>query len=99
MKNLLTKLFGADIEVPNIPCADGSCSDANIAATIIIWAYVIIGLVAVVILIIAGVQYITSEGEPEKTKRAQATITYTVIGLIVATAAAAIISFVTGAFS
>ncbi|MDR3298131.1 MAG: hypothetical protein LBT19_02055 [Candidatus Nomurabacteria bacterium] len=89
----------------NIPCAmpdgtiDPNCSDAGITSTIIIWTYVAIGLVAVIILIIAGIQYITSEGEPEKTKRAQATITYTVIGLIIATAAAAILSFVTGAFS
>ena len=109
IKDLILKPFaatsgGANIEV-DIPCAmpDGSldpaCASDDIAATVIIWAYIAIGLVAVVILIIAGVQYITSEGEPEKTKKAQATITYTVIGLFIATAAAAIISFVTGAFS
>lgn len=96
----IIKHLAATIE-PGIPCSDGSCTEdgSGIVSTIIIWAYVIIGIVAVIIIIIAGVQYITSEGEPEKTKRAQATITYTIIGLIIATAAAAIISFVTGAFS
>lgn len=100
MKNILYYL-AATIDADNIPCSDGNCdpSGGNIVSTIIIWAYIIIGLVAVIIIIFAGVQYITSEGEPEKTKRAQATITYTIIGLIIATAAAAIISFVTGAFS
>ena len=63
------------------------------------WAYIGLGIVGVIFLIVGGMQYITSEGEPEKTKKAQATITYTIIGLIVATAAAAILSFVTGAFS
>ncbi|MFV0484979.1 MAG: hypothetical protein ACK5MU_01975 [Candidatus Saccharimonadales bacterium] len=98
MKDRLIQ-FAADVVVDNIPCSDGTCDDANIVSNIIIWAYILIGIVAVIILIFAGVQYITSEGEPEKTKRAQATITYTIIGLIIATAAAAIISFVTGAFS
>ena len=100
MKNFLYQL-AATIDPGPIPCSGGDCGyeGDNIVSSIIIWAYVIIGIVAVIVLIIAGVQYITSEGEPEKTKRAQATITYTIIGLIIATAAAAIISFVTGAFS
>ena len=84
---------------PNIPCAGGGCDDSNIVATIITWGYVGIGIVGVIILIIGGVQYITSEGEAEKINRAKNTITYTVIGLLLATVAAAILSFVTGVFS
>lgn len=87
------------VDPSTVPCADGSCNDSNIVGTIIMWAYIGLGIVGVIFLIVGGVQYITSEGEPEKTKKAQATITYTIIGLIVATAAAAILSFVTGAFS
>lgn len=100
MKNFLYYL-AATIDPGPIPCSGDDCdpTGSGIVSSIIIWAYVLIGIVAVIVLIIAGVQYITSEGEPEKTKRAQATITYTIIGLIIATAAAAIISFVTGAFS
>lgn len=101
IKDIIRNL-GATI-TPGVPCSDPNnpCTEdgSGIVSTIIILAYVIIGIVAVIIIIIAGIQYITSEGEPEKTKRAQATITYTIIGLIIATAAAAIISFVTGAFS
>lgn len=105
MKELLLRILAAEIKTPGIPCSPdhpgGACVEdgSGIVSTIIVWAYVIIALIAVIIFIVAGFQYITSEGEPEKTKRAQATITYTIIGLIIATAAAAIISFVTGAFS
>jgi bacteriorhodopsin len=99
MKDMVLRLMAAGIENPNLPCADGSCSDANLVGSILGWAYFGIGVVGVIIIIYSGVQYMMSEGEPEKTKRAQMAITYTVIGLIVATLAWAIISFVTGAFS
>lgn len=84
---------------PNIPCADDSCTDEGIVSSVLGWAYFVIGVVGAIIIIWAGIQYMTSEGEPEKTKKAQATITYTIIGLIIATAAATIIGFVTGAFA
>lgn len=101
MINKFQQFLAAVVDPGDIPCSSGNCepTGSGIASTIIIWSYVIIGIIAVTIIIYAGIQFITSEGEPEKSKRAQATITYTVIGLIIATAAAAIISFVTGAFA
>lgn len=100
MKDLFWRVLSAGISTGdiNIPCADGNCDDSMTISSIMVWAYSIIGVIAVIIIIIAGIQYITSEGEPEKTKRAQATITYTIIGLIIAVLAGAIIGFVTGAF-
>ena len=97
MKDIILKIMGNGV-TPKVPCADGSCNEAGAVGAILGYAYLVIGIVAVIIIIIAGIQYMTSEGEPERTKKAQATITYTVIGLIIATAAAAMIYFVTGAF-
>jgi len=74
-------------------------NDSNLLPTLLGAAYAIIGVVAVVIIIVSGIQYITSAGEPEKVKRAKDTIVYTVVGLIIATLAATIIGFVTGAFA
>ena len=98
MKDILQKM-AIDVDI-NVPCADGGCdsSGGSFASNIVAWAYFIIGIVAVIIIIYAGIQYITSEGEPDRAKKAQATITYAVIGLIVATLAAAIVQWVLGAF-
>ncbi len=98
MKNIL-RVFG-DIDPGQlpIPCADGNCSSENVVSNIMVWVYLALGIVAVILIIWGGIQYILSEGEPEKTKRAQATITYTIIGLIIVVAAATIVGFVNGAF-
>jgi len=57
-------------------------------------AFGIIGAVSILIITIAGVQYILSQGDPQKTAKAKNTILYTVIGMVVAILAASIVSFV-----
>ena len=54
----------------------------------------IIGLVAVIFIIVGGVQYVTSAGDSGKAAKARNTILYSVIGLIVAILAFAIVNFV-----
>ncbi len=56
----------------------------------------IIGGLAVIFIIIGGIQMITSAGEPLKYKQARETILYAVIGLVVALSAYAIVSFIAG---
>lgn len=57
----------------------------------------VIGFVAVVVIILGGVQYTTSAGDPGKVKKAKDTILYGIIGLVVAILAFAIINFVLSA--
>ncbi len=54
----------------------------------------ILGLVAVVVIIIGGVTYMTSSGDASKVKKAKDTILYGIIGLIVAALAFAVVNFV-----
>lgn len=54
----------------------------------------IIGAVSVIMLIIGGMKYVMSNGSPDAIKSAKNTILYAVIGIIVAIAAYAIVSFV-----
>lgn len=54
------------------------------------------GLVAVIFIIIGGFNYMTSAGDPGKTKKAKDTILYAVIGLIICVLAFAIVNFVIG---
>jgi hypothetical protein len=51
-------------------------------------------LVAVGYVVYGGVQYITSQGSPDQTKKAQQTIINALIGVAVAIVAAALVSFI-----
>ena len=57
----------------------------------------IIGVVAVGMIILGGISYATSQGDPGKVKKGKDTILYGVIGLIVALLAFAIVNFVLNA--
>jgi hypothetical protein len=57
---------------------------------------IIIGVAAVIILIIAGIQYMLSTGDPTKVNNAKNAILYALIGLMVAVAAQVIVRFVVG---
>lgn len=54
----------------------------------------VIGVGAVVMIIIGGLKYITSSGDPNNTNAAKNTIIYALIGLLIALFAQAIIIFV-----
>ena len=58
----------------------------------------VLGLVAVVVIILGGVSYTTSAGDPGKVKKAKDTILYGIIGLVVAILAFAIVNFVLSSF-
>lgn len=61
---------------------------------IINWVLAVLGIVAVIMIIIGGVTYMTSQGDPGKTKRARDTILYGIVGLVIALLAYAIVNFV-----
>lgn len=58
----------------------------------------LIGIIAVIMIIIGGIRYTTSNGDASSTKGAKDTILYAVVGLVVAIMAFAIVNFVVGAF-
>lgn len=59
----------------------------------------LLGAIAVIMIIIGGIRYATSNGDSGAIKGAKDTILYAVIGLIVAILAYAIVNFVVGAFA
>lgn len=56
----------------------------------------IVGIVAVIMLIVGGIRYITSGGDAKKVTDAKNTILYAIIGLVIALLAFAIVNFVIG---
>ena len=61
--------------------------------------YFIAGIVAVIVIIVAGILYVTSSGDPAKVTKAKNTITYAVVGLVIILVAFTITGFVTGRFT
>ena len=65
-----------ELDIPQTATADGSTLN-----TILSYVFVIGAGVAMIVIIIAGIQFILSQGEPEKTKKARYAIIYAAIGL------------------
>ena len=55
-----------------------------------------LGLVAVIVIVIGGVNYMTSAGDAGKVEKAKKTILYAAVGLIICVLAFAIVNFVIG---
>ena len=65
-----------------------------VALAVIDGLLTIAGMVAVGFVIYGGVRYITSQGSPDETAKAQQTIINALIGLVVAVIAIAVVSFI-----
>lgn len=80
--------------------SDGSDSHIGYVALAIADDLVrIAALIAVAFVVVGGVQFVTSQGDPEKAKKARQTILNAIIGVIVAILAAAIVSYIGGSLS
>lgn len=58
----------------------------------------VIGVVAVIMIVIGGIKYTTSNGDSAQVTSAKNTILYAVVGLVIAILAYAIVNFVVSAF-
>ena len=92
-----------------LPSVDGSdpCA-AKISGLSDVWLIVaavieillrIAAIAAIVFVVWGGVQFITSQGQPEKTAQARKTIINALGGLVLAVSAAALITFIAGRFN
>lgn len=79
--------------------AASSDSAPDIVKNIINTMLVVLGMIAVIMIVIGGIRYTTSNGDSSQTKAAKDTILYAVVGLVVAIMAFAIVNFVVGRIS
>lgn len=87
---------GISAEIRAASGCPGSGSTADFSKTIqtILNSVIgILGTVAVIFIIVGAIQYMTSAGDPGKTKKAKDTILYACIGLAIAALAFAITNF------
>ena len=71
---------------------DGDDGLIKTVVNVLLWA---VGILSVIMIIFSGLRYITSAGDASKTKSAQSTLTYSVVGLILAIMAYSIVNMVT----
>ena len=70
---------------------DGDKGLIKTVVNVLLWA---VGILSVIMIIFSGFRYITSAGDASKTKSARSTLIYSVVGLIVAIMAWAIVNMV-----
>ena len=91
------KSSGACAQAGSLTSDPDACNsrDLNeIVHTIINTVIFVVGMLAVVMIILGGVNYATSQGDPNKVNKAKSTIMYGIIGLVICLLAFAIVSFV-----
>jgi hypothetical protein len=96
--NLLQLKVFADTAVSagSLPETPASSSEIRIIIGIV---FGIIGALSVLFIIIAGVRYMMSGGDPQKTAKAKEGIIYALVGLAVAICAESIVVFFVGQVS
>lgn len=96
-------LFADDAnQCAGLTAVGGACNASQLPTSInsiIDTLFTVAGAVAVIIIIVGGIRYITSTGDSSRIKAAKDTILYATIGLVVVIIARAIVGFVAGSFS
>ena len=95
-------LAGVESKVDSVNVCTPSLTSLNsvwlIAIAIIEILLRVAAIVAVGVIIYAGIGYITSQGEPEKTAKSKNMLINALVGLAIAISATAIVSFLAGRF-
>lgn len=88
ISKLLAAVTPNDFDVPQ--------TDLNQTSVDIIFqiVFAIVGAIALIVLLLASLKYITSQGDPGAVAKSKNTIIYAVIGLVVSAAAFTIVGFV-----
>lgn len=87
---LLAKFDPADAGIPEITLTQ---TNVTSVANAVFW---IVGIVAVLFIIIGGISYALSAGDPGKISKAKDTVLYAIIGLVVVLVSFLVIQFVLG---
>ncbi len=90
----------ADLPNRELICASSAGGESkliNTVSNVLMAIYGIVGVLAVVMIVVGGVKYMTSQGDPGKIQSAKNTIMYSIIGLVIVLAAFAITNFILSA--
>lgn len=85
---LLAQIKTEDFNIPEVE------ADNTAIENVLKLVFAIIGGLSVLMVIIGGVRYIISTGDPQKTATAKNTIIYAIVGLIISVSAFVLVGFI-----
>lgn len=88
MINILSKISESDFNIPRATLNQGSFDE------ILRIVFGVAAAVAILVVILGALKYVTSQGDPGEVTKAKNTILYAIIGLVIAAAAFSIVTFV-----
>jgi TRAP-type C4-dicarboxylate transport system permease small subunit len=88
-------LAQVDIQLDQLDIPTDVTTDSDRVQAILQVVFATLGAIAFLVIVIAGLQFVLSRGEPEKAAKARRTIIYAAVGLVVAVLAFSIIGFIT----
>jgi hypothetical protein len=96
--NVFKNPGGDQADAAKVVNNDGNKTFQQTMTQVISTLLVVLGMIAVIVIIIGGIRYTTSNGDQSAIKSAKNTILYAVVGLVVAILAFAIVNFTIAAF-
>lgn len=85
----------AQISPPDVaPLPRTTQADQALVQRVLTIVFTVLGAISVMMIVIGGIKYAGSQGDPQGTAKAKGTIIYAIIGLIVAILATAIVDLV-----
>lgn len=91
LTNIAARIDAGSVGIPEVG-ADGAITG------ILNIVYTAAGFTAIIVIIICGILYSTSQGDASKTKRAKDGILYSIVGIVVIMMAFVITNFIIGRF-
>lgn len=82
--------------LPDTKSLPRTTADPARIQTVLTVVFTVLGAVAVMMIVIGGIKYAGSQGDPQGVAKAKGTIIYAIVGLIVAILAATIVDLVMG---
>lgn len=96
MKDFFTSAYVAQLTQKSVESLPKTEASPDIIQTALSIVFVIIGAIAVMMVVIGGIKYAASQGDPQAVSKAKGTIIYAIIGLVISIMATVIVGFVFG---
>jgi len=93
----ITTFLAATIKADEVNIPDIKADD--LLPGILTTVYFAAGAAAIIVIVIAGIFYSISQGQPDKIKRAKEAILYSLVGLVIIMVAFVITNFIAGRFA
>lgn len=80
----------------NLSCLPQASASTSVIANVLAVVFGLVGAIALLMITLSGLKYITSNGDPQRAAQAREGILYALVGVAVAIFAEAIVAFVAG---